>query len=64
MPSGTVGRFSKPFSCGAVCVGIVQLQANVKKVTRDFKLPEKFVDMSYAVFKQLDLDANGAIDQQ
>ncbi|CAM9335188.1 unnamed protein product [Ascophyllum nodosum] len=41
-----------------------KLQANVKKVTRDFKLPEKFVDMSYAVFKQLDLDANGAIDQQ
>lgn len=47
--------------CGVWCV---QVRANINKVAKDFNLSNKFVDMSYAVFKQLDLDGNGAIDQQ
>lgn len=37
---------------------------NVGNVVRQFNLSQKFVDMSYAVFKQLDLDQNGVIDQK
>lgn len=33
-------------------------------VVRQFDLSQRFVDMSYAVFKQLDLDQNGVIDQK
>lgn len=33
-------------------------------MVRKYNLSQKFVDMSYAVFKQLDLDQNGVIDQK
>lgn len=31
-------------------------------VVKNFNLSQKFVDMSYGIFQQLDLDKNGAID--
>ena len=31
---------------------------------KEFSLSKKFVDMSYGVFQQLDLDKNGVIDQK
>lgn len=42
----------------------VQEKRNVATVVRKFNLSQKFVDMSYGVFQQLDLDKNGAIDQE
>lgn len=41
-----------------------QEQRNVANVVKKFNLSQKFVDMSYGIFKQLDLDKNGAIDQK
>ncbi|CAM9942085.1 unnamed protein product, partial [Hapterophycus canaliculatus] len=41
-----------------------QEKRNVATVVRKFNLSQKFVDMSYGVFQQLDLDKNGAIDQE
>lgn len=31
-------------------------------MVRKYKLSQRFVDMAYGVFKQLDLDRNGVID--
>lgn len=42
---------------------LVQERTNVGKVVRQFNLSQKFVDMSYGIFRQLDLDQNGVIDQ-
>lgn len=39
-----------------------QEQRNVATVVKKFNLSQKFVDMSYGIFQQLDLDKNGAID--
>lgn len=48
-----------------VVVGIVcQEKQNVGKVVKQFNLSQRFVDMAYAVFKQLDLDQNDVIDQK
>lgn len=41
-----------------------QEQKNVATVVKKFNLSQKFVDMSYGIFQQLDLDKNGAIDQK
>lgn len=41
-----------------------QEQNNVATVVKKFNLSQKFVDMSYGIFQQLDLDKNGAIDQK
>lgn len=41
----------------------LQERKNVGSVVRQFNLSQRFVDMAYAVFKQLDLDENGVIDQ-
>ncbi|CAM9094990.1 unnamed protein product [Scytosiphon promiscuus] len=41
-----------------------QEKRNVASVVKKFNLSQKFVDMSYGVFQQLDLDKNGAIDQE
>lgn len=47
----------------AHCCNCLQERQNVAKVVKQFNLSQKFVDMSYGVFNQLDLDSNGAIDQ-
>ncbi|CAM9829399.1 unnamed protein product [Pylaiella littoralis] len=39
-----------------------QERQNVASVVKKFNLSQKFVDMSYGIFQQLDLDKNGAID--
>eukprot|EP00752_Nemacystus_decipiens_P008304 g7423.t1 len=39
-----------------------QEKKNVATVVKKFNLSQKFVDMSYGIFQQLDLDKNGAID--
>ncbi|CAM9705136.1 unnamed protein product [Ectocarpus sp. 13 AM-2016] len=41
-----------------------QEKRNVATVVKKFNLSEKFVDMSYGIFQQLDLDKNGVIDQK
>lgn len=41
-----------------------QEKKNVAIVVKKFNLSQKFVDMSYGIFQQLDLDQNGAIDQK
>ena len=41
-----------------------QEKKNVATVVKKFNLSQKFVDMSYGIFQQLDLDKNGAIDQK
>lgn len=45
-------------------VSLVQEKRNVATVVKTFNLSQTFVDMSYGVFQQLDLDKNGAIDQE
>lgn len=47
--------------CGWFFIGL-QEQKNVASVVKKFNLSKKFVDMSYGIFQQLDLDKNGAID--
>lgn len=44
-------------------VRTLQERTNVGNVVREFNLSQKFVDMSYGIFMQLDLDQNGVIDQ-
>ncbi|CAM9413111.1 unnamed protein product, partial [Ectocarpus fasciculatus] len=41
-----------------------QEKRNVATVVKKFNLSKKFVDMSYGIFQQLDLDKNGVIDQK
>ncbi|CAM9397844.1 unnamed protein product [Discosporangium mesarthrocarpum] len=40
------------------------LGGRVGRVSKEFGLSPKFVNMAFSVFKQLDLDGNGSIDQQ
>ena len=56
---------AKPlFFPSVVALSWLQEKKNVATVVKTFNLSQKFVDMSYGIFQQLDLDKNGAIDQK
>ena len=49
-------------SSAAAPLAFSQERKNVAAVVKKFNLSQKFVDTSYGIFQQLDLDKNGAID--